>query len=114
MADNASSSFEKMGEDWMSSGVVNISGQRTRYTKPVVKQGFGKSSDSPDLGKGDRTHRGRTLIHNANGPRQRIVEKICYPNAEGQQAKTYRNVRVMGGSGGFYGARSAAGNTGNV
>jgi hypothetical protein len=107
MADNATSSFEKMG-DSIPDTIVNISGQKVPYTTAVGKQGFGKNSN-PDLGS--KANRGRSQIHGANGPRCRVVETIAYPNNAEDSGKTYRNVKRVRGGSQFYGARAAAGNS---
>jgi len=106
MADNLTTTFPKMGEDITS--IVNISGQRSPYTMPVVKSGFAKS----DVGAADpanKKNRGNTIIRNASGPRCRIVETIDYPNERAESAKTYRNVKRVHGGSQFYSARAAAG-----
>ena len=113
MADNATSSFPKMGMDWMSGGVVNISGQRTPYTMPGVKEGFGKNASPPNSARPNRSQNSYK-IQDANGPRCRIVEKIAYAHVGAEAGKVYRNVKRVQGGSQFYSARAAAGNTGNV
>lgn len=114
MAEKSTSQFEKMGDDILGS-VVNISGQRTPYTMPVMKPGYGKNPTPPSSGEGTRANRSQNsvLIRNAHGPKPRIVSTICYPNSD-EQGKVYRNVYKVGNSKQFGGARGAAGNTGNV
>ena len=108
MADNATSSFPKMGESLIGQ-IVNISGDRTPYTTQVAKKS-GKNSN-PNLGS--KANRGRSMIRNANGPACHIVTTISYPNS-GEAGKTSRNMRRVRGGSQFYGARAAAQNTGNV
>lgn len=105
MSDNATSTFPKMGEDIVAGGVVNISGDRSPYTKTVVKQGFGKNDNPPNS---QRTHKGSTVIRGAQGPRPTIVAKISYPNSP-ESGKTTRNVKPLHGP---YSREMAAAGTG--
>jgi hypothetical protein len=109
MADNATSSFPTMGESLIGQ-IVNISGDRTPYTKPMAKKGFGKSGTGDP---GRKANRGRSMIRNANGPACHIVTTIAYPNS-GEAGKTFRNMKRVTGGNQFYSARAAASNTGNV
>jgi hypothetical protein len=112
MSDSQHSNFPTMGEDWITQ-LVNVSGKPSKYTKPVAKKNT-QSAEPPGVGAG-KANKGKSMIHNANGPACTIVAKISYPNAEGSNM-TQRNLRRVrpGGTGGFLGGRGAAGNTGNV
>jgi hypothetical protein len=112
MSDSQSTSFPTMGDDWITQ-LVNVSGAPSKYTKPMAKKNT-QSGEAPGVGAG-KANKGKSLIHNANGPACTIVAKICYPNAEGSN-QTLRSIRRVrpGGTGGFLGGRGAAGNTGNV
>ena len=110
MADNETTSFPKMGDDFITAGLINISGQRSPYTKVADKKGFGKS------GTGDLAHKankGATEIHDANGPRCYVAAKITYPNSP-EAAKTQRNVKRVQGPYSFELARAQAANTKGV
>lgn len=104
-------SFPTMGESIIGH-VVNVSGQSSPYTKAVKN----KNNKSADPGGADKANRGATTAsmgNEMNGPGGKIVAKICYPN-DPEQSKVLRNVKKVTGPTPFYGARKAAGNTGNV
>lgn len=109
--DNATTQFPKVGDDGIVSHVVNISGQRSPYTKMEPKKGFSKDDAAAD--PKDKANKGRTMIRNAQGPRPSIQAKICYPNS-GESAKVQRNVKRVQGPYSFELARAQAQNTGNV
>lgn len=108
MADT--SNFPKMGESLLSS-VVNLSGKSSPYTETVAKKNH-QAGEIP--GSGDKKNRGSNVIRNAEGPAHKIVAKICYPNAQAEAGQTYRSVKRVRPSGGFYDERARQGNTGNV
>jgi hypothetical protein len=110
--DNATTNFPKMGDDGIVKSVVNISGQRSPYTKATGKKGFGKSGAIP--GTGDKANKGASSMSGENpGPRCYIQEKIAYPNSP-ESAKVLRNTKRVQGPYSFELARSQAGNTKNV
>lgn len=113
MSDNATSNFPKVGDDGITSHVVNISGQRSKYTKPAAKEGFGKGGDVPGTGTKANKGVGPTATGENPGPRCYIQEKIAYPNSA-ESSKTLRNVKRVQGPYSFELARAQAGNTGNV
>ena len=110
MADNATTQFPKMGDEGITSHVVNISGQRSPYTKPTTKEGFGKSGDG-DLAH--KSNKSATLIHNANGPRCFIAATISYPNSP-EASKEQKNVKRVQGPYSFELARAQAANSKGV
>lgn len=109
MSDTTTTSFPTVGED-IAAHVVNVSGQPSRYTKPVARKNT-QSGEAPGVGTG-KANKGKSVIHGANGPACTIVAKIMYPNAEGAN-QTMRNMRRVGGPG-FREARMGAGNTAGV
>ena len=121
MADNETSNFPKMGESIIGS-VVNISGQRSPYTKPTPKKNT-QGGNVP--GVGDKRNKGRTELsqggasestspYPASGPRPSITAKICYPNSGGEAGKTQRNLKRVQGPYSFELARAMAANTKTV
>lgn len=108
--DNETSNFPKVGDEGITSHVVNISGQRSPYTKVAGKEGFGKNDNPPNSHK---SNKGATLIRNANGPACRVVSKISYPNSP-ESGKTQRNVKRVQGPYSFELSRAQAGNTQGV
>jgi hypothetical protein len=112
MSDSQSTSFPTMGDDWITQ-LVNVSGAPSKYTKAVPRKNT-QAGEAPGVGAG-KANKGQSVIRNANGPACTIVAQIVYPNAEGAN-QTQRNLRRVrpGGTGGFYGGRASAGNTGNV
>jgi len=98
--------FPTMGDEGIPSSIVNISGERSPYTKVAPKGG---APTGPDV-TSTNGHAGSTVIRDAQGPTQRPVTTICYPNAP--EASTPRGVRVMPsaiGNRDFWAARAAAG-----
>lgn len=109
--DNSTTQFPKVGDEGITSHVVNISGQRSPYTKTTPKKS-GKSGDIP--GVGTDAHRGADSMSGTNpGPRCYIQEKISYPNSP-ESAKVLRNTKRVQGPYSFELARAQAGNTKNV
>lgn len=90
MADNATSQFPKMGEEPLTNSLVNVSGNRSPYTKTVARKG--PSGDV--LATGGKANRGATEIHEAHGPTFRPQTTICYPNAP-EHAATGRGMRTV-------------------
>jgi hypothetical protein len=76
MADNETSTFPKMGDSPLED-FINVSGDRSPYTKPVARKGPGAqdSMDGPGGGRG----RGATLKE-GNGPKFAPQTQICYTN----------------------------------
>jgi len=107
MADQETTTFEKVGDDGITSHVVNISGQRSPYTKPATKEGFGKNDSPPNSAKSNKS---ATMIHNANGPRCFIAATISYPNSP-EASKVQKNVKRVQGPYSFELARAQAANT---
>ncbi len=80
-----------MGDEELTSHLVNVSGNRSPYTMPVQKKGPTNDGD-PSMGTANA--RSANLIHEANGPRCRTVETINYENSPEKNA-TGRNLRIM-------------------
>jgi hypothetical protein len=109
MADEKST-FPTMGDDWITSTFNNRSGASSSYTKTQPRKNT-QSGDIPGVGtKADKSAVTMSGTNPGIGPH--IQATICYPNSP-EKAKVLRQVKPMSGSG-FYGARGAAGNTGNV
>lgn len=89
--DAESSNFPKMGDEELTSHVVNVSGNRSPYTMPVGRKG---PTNDGDPSMGTKQNRSANLIHEANGPRCRTVETISYSNAP-ESANVQRNMRIM-------------------
>jgi hypothetical protein len=83
------SDFPLMGEDVVHQ-VVNVSGNRSPYTKEVPKQTMGRGK-SPT---GVMASRGRSVINEAHGPRCYIQETLYHANAA-ESSATERNVKIM-------------------
>jgi hypothetical protein len=101
--DAETTSFPKMGDDYVTDHLVNISGQRSAYTMPV-----GKKSTTTDQGPlGGKATRSASLIHEANGPACTPIARISYPNSP--EAKNVgRGMKTVPSSMGnrdFWGAR---------
>jgi hypothetical protein len=110
MSDKSTTQFPKMGDEAITKHVVNISGQRSPYTKPEAKKGFAKGS----LPNSEHADRGASSMSGTNpGPRCYIQEKIAYPNSP-ESAKVLRNTKRVQGPYSFELARAQAGNTKNV
>lgn len=86
--DVTSTDFPKMGESM--EHVLNLSGERSPYTKSTPRKTMGRGS-SPT---GTAAIRGRTMIKEANGPCFHIKATLYSQNAAEASAVT-RNVRIM-------------------
>lgn len=84
-----STSFPAMGEEPLTSHLVNISGDRSPYTTPVARKGPAGDSESEPAAV-----RGQTEIHDAHGPTFRPQTTICYPNAP-EASGTGRGMRTV-------------------
>jgi hypothetical protein len=102
------SSFPPMGDGWIAH-VVNTSGARSPYTKPVGKKGPGSADNPASPAKGNRSATTAKMGSEVNGPSGKIVAKISYDN-DPNAGLTQRNVRKVNSSNSFMGARKAAGN----
>lgn len=101
--DNYTTSFPKMGDEGIPSSVVNMSGARSPYTQTVPKHTEGRGA-SPT---GKKVNRGASMIHEANGPACKIVDKISYANSP-EAGQTQRNTKIMKsamGAGDFWSSR---------
>lgn len=104
--DTESSTFPKMGDDYLTDHLVNVSGNRSPYTMPVARKG---PKQDNDVNVGTKKNRSASLIHEANGPACTIVAKICYPNAP-EHNQTQRGLKTVPSSVGnrdFWGARAS-------
>lgn len=90
MADNITTSFPKMGDDGIPDSVVNMSGDRSAYTKLVGRKTEGRGA-SPT---GVKKNRGKSMIHEANGPQFRPTTTLYVQNAA-TASDTQRNTRIM-------------------
>lgn len=111
MSDAETSQFPKMGESIIGS-VVNISGQRSPYTK-VQPRDAGGARDGQVPGVGTKKNKKGTLIHNAHGPKPKIVATIVYPNSP-EASKNLRNTKRVQGPYSFALARAQAANSKGV
>lgn len=107
MADAERSTFEKMGETELTSHLVNVSGDRSKYTTPVAKKGPGAqdSIDGPTSTRG----RGKTATGESNGPKFAPQTQICYTNdpvAHGT-GRGMRQVASAVGNRDFWSARAS-------
>lgn len=101
--DNYTTTFPKMGDEGIPSSVVNMSGMSSGYTQTAPKHTQGRGA-SPT---GSKKNRGASMIHEANGPACRIVDKISYPNSP-ESGQTQRNTKIMKsamGAGDFWSSR---------
>lgn len=89
MADATTTSFPKMG-DSLIHNVMNLSGQRSPYTKTMPRKNKAGKSPIGSTG-GTKKH---TLIKEANGPRC-TVKFTLYANNAADAGKQTRNVRMM-------------------
>lgn len=84
---NETSTFPKMGDDGYTS-LINVSGDRSPYTRAVPRSG----PTTPDLGGSPAGGRGSSMIHEAHGPQFRpVASKVQGPD----YAATGRNVRAV-------------------
>lgn len=89
MADNSTTSFPKMG-DSLASNVMNLSGNRSPYTKTMPRRNKAGKSPIGSTG-GTKKH---TKINEANGPRCTVKFTLYAANAA-EAGKQTRNVRMM-------------------
>jgi|HubBroStandDraft_6_1064221.scaffolds.fasta_scaffold1054364_2 hypothetical protein len=101
--DRVTTTFPTMSEGYLEGSVINMSGQRSPYTKTRPKQG--PRSDAPDSVGGARSQ----VAKDYDGPRCAPVTTIAYPNSP-EASGTMRNVRLMpnrtGVSSDFWAARA--------
>ena len=83
------SAFPKMG-DSLVEHLINTSGNRSPYTQTTPKKTMGRGS-SPT---GKAAVRGRTMIHEANGPSFHISTTLYKQNAA-EASATQRNTRIL-------------------
>lgn len=88
--DTDTTSFPKMGDDYVTDHLVNISGDRSPYTMPVAK----KQTTTDQGPLGGKANRSASLIHEANGPACTPIARISYPNAP-EASNTQRGMRTM-------------------
>jgi hypothetical protein len=105
--DTETSTFAKMGDEELTSHLVNVSGQRSPYTMPVAK----KSTTTDQGPVGGTAHRSAKLIKNANGPACTPVATISYENAPEKNlvGRGLRTVPSKAGLGDFKGAGDSEG-----
>lgn len=90
-SDTETSTFAKMGDEELTSHLVNVSGNRSPYTMPVGRKG---PKTDQDQGVGTAAHRSQNLIHEANGPQAKVVATIDYSNAP-EKSSTGRGMRTV-------------------
>lgn len=102
-----STTFEKMGDSFITDHLINVSGNRSPYTMPVAK----KSTTSDQGPLGGKANRGAKLIKEANGPACTPVQTINYSNAPEMKnvGRGMRTVPSKAGNGDFYGAGDSNG-----
>src|ERR1700683_2554440 len=88
MANTTSTTFEKVGDN-IGKHVLNMS-RGSRYTMTEAKKTEGRGS-SPTGTSGQRS---TSMIHEANGPKCHIDQKLYKSNAADAGMQT-RNVRIM-------------------
>jgi hypothetical protein len=88
VSDKVTTVFPTMGQYPVSGSLVNMSGERSPYTKTVPRKG--PTSDAPDSAGGSRSQ----VAKDYNGPRCSPVTTIAYPNSP-ESGATQRNVRLM-------------------
>jgi hypothetical protein len=100
-------SFPKMGDEFLTAHLVNVSGNRSPYTMPVAK----KSTTSDQGPLGGKANRSAKLIKEANGPACTPVQTINYSNAPEMKnvGRGMRTVPSKAGNGDFYGAGDSNG-----
>lgn len=89
MADKTQTSFPKMGDDGIPNSVVNISGQRSKYTTPVPKTGNAKGGSGEPATASHRT--GKLERLGAKGAPQATL----YKQNAAEASATQRNVRTV-------------------
>ena len=100
--DTDTSTFPKMGDEYLTDHLVNVSGNRSPYTMPVAK----KSTTTDQGPVGGTAHRKSVEIKEANGPACTPVATINYSNAPeaGQTQRGLRTIPSRAGVGDFYAA----------
>lgn len=88
-ADVTTTNFPKMG-DSLAENLVNMSGQRSPYTKMVPKKTMGRGA-SPT---GVAGHRSGYMIKEAHGPCFRI-KSVLYKQNAAEASATLSNTRMM-------------------
>lgn len=99
--------FAKMGDEYLTDHLVNVSGNRSPYTMPVAK----KSTTSDQGPVGGKANRSANLIKEANGPACTPVQTINYSNAP-EMKNTGRGMRTVPSKAGvqdFFGAGESSG-----
>lgn len=86
---NTSSSFPTMGDGWMKH-CMNLVPGPSRYTTNVKRKGSAGGTAPAKTA----SHRGRTMIHEANGPKHHVVAKLYGRNAA-ESSATQRNTRTL-------------------
>ena len=105
MADNIKTTFEAMGDEGIPSSVINLSGQRSPYTRVRPRGGAVAGDDLPSS-TGNRSQ----SLTNAEvlGPQCAPQTTLYYPNAADHEA-TGRNTRIVpsrtGVADNFWGSR---------
>lgn len=98
------SSFPTMGDEGYA-GLVNVSGDRSPYTRAVPRQG----PTSPDMGGGGAGGRGSTMIHEAHGPQFRPVASRVYQEEYPGTERSIRTVPSAANRGDFWTSRAMNG-----
>lgn len=86
---NTSTSFPTMGDKWMKH-CMNLVPGPSRYTTDVRRKNTASASGPAKTA----SHRGRTMIHEANGPKFHVVAKLYGSNAAAA-SQQQRNVRTL-------------------
>ena len=107
MADRVKTDFPAMGDSGIPNEFVNMSGNRSPYTKVGPGAGGPGKSDGPDSTDGIRKS---VMIHEAHGPRLAPVTRIYEGNAA-EASLTGRNVRTMERTSGDFWAKRVDGPT---
>lgn len=90
MADKTTTSFPKMGDEWITKNLINCSGNRSPYTTPIPKKTEGRGA-SPT---GVKKNRGASMINEAHGPTFRPVTTLYKQNAA-EASATCRNTKLV-------------------
>lgn len=89
-SDNTTTTFPKVGDNGVIESVVNVSGQRSPYTKAVPKKTGGRGA-SPT---GKAANKSGYQISEANGPRCNISVPMYAQNAA-EASMTERNTKFV-------------------
>jgi len=84
-------SFPKMGDEGIPHSFVNMSGERSAYTKLVGRKTMGRGK-SPT---GVKKNRGRTMINEAHGPVFTPVASRVFTYNASEARQTQRNTKLM-------------------